>query len=100
MTINDEIALIEQTISHIHHMEARLKAMRMELTAVKDSRIHQRDMLVRHVVEDILGQPTPDDVAEATEWLYGDGMTAAEAYLQHIQDSLDNFDIEEGADLS
>lgn len=106
MNINDEIHRLERAIAQLASTEAKLKAQRMELTVLRDERRRQRQMLVDHV-EQLLDQPDEYDVAEATEMHYGDGTTAAEAYLQHIHDIgqtlFDDvpraFDIEEGADL-
>lgn len=99
MNINDEINRLDHAINQLASTEARIKAQRMELTVLRDERRRQRQLLIDHIVDDILDQPSPDDVAEATEYLYGDGQTASEAYLAHVQESIDNFDIEQGADL-
>lgn len=96
MTINDRIHALDSVINHLSAMEARLKASRMEATTMRDSLIRERGILIDHIVEDILDQPTPDDIAEF-DYLRFDGITAAEAFLDHV--SQIEFDIHEGADL-
>lgn len=99
MTRTDRINRLDHAINQLAVTEAKIKAERMALTALRDEERRQLRLLIDHIMDDILDQPTPDDVAEATEYLYGDGMTASEAYLQHVADSFDSFDIEQGADL-
>jgi hypothetical protein len=96
MTINQDIDRLNAEIDRLHAIEARIKATRMSLVALRDDRIRDRQVLLDHVFEDVLDQPGPDDITEH-DFMRFDGITAAEAFLDHV--SQIHFDIEQGAEL-
>ena len=96
MTINEQIAQLNTEIDRLHTTEACIKAARMQLTALRDDRVRERQIIIDHVIEDVIGTPSPDDIAEH-DYMRFEGITATEAFLDHV-DQID-FDIEQGAEL-